>query len=486
MMNAATLMRLLFTIAALGLATGRAGAANGNLDLARQLNQAFIEVAEKVSPSVVVITVTEKAKALPALDDEELLGEDAPDQDFWRRFHQQFRDQMPEKIQGQGSGVIIRKNGYILTNRHVVADAEEIVVRLLDGRTFKAGVRGVDPQSDVAVIKIEADDLPVANLANSSNTRVGEFAIAIGAPFNLDYTVTYGHVSAKGRSNVIPGSEGATMDQDFIQTDANINPGNSGGPLVNIEGEVIGINTLIRGLRTGIGFAIPSNLAREVSDKLIEDGKFTRSWLGVEIQSLRENPEFREIAGGVKDGVIVRAILPNGPASKSDLRPTDIITAVDGKSVSTPQQLRSEVRGKTIGQIVKLDVHRGGKDLQVSINPGEYQDTPVMHVESKAKPAEPAPAGLGITVQQLTSELAGQYNVSATAGVIVVSVQKNSPASRKGIKAGDVITGINQKTVTTPKHFTDALKNADLKKGVIVNYIANEVARFEILNEAKE
>src|SRR5690349_17210288 len=196
-----------------------------NLELARQLNQAFVEVAEKVSPAVVVITVIEKPGAQVNLPEEDDSTDGLP-QEFWRRFHQQFREQPPEKSQGQGSGIIIRENGYILTNRHVVEDAESIEVRLQDGHTFKGVVRGVDPQSDVAVVKIDANNLTAARLADSSKTRVGEFAIAIGAPFSLDFSVTFGHVSAKGRSNVIDGYEGATMDQDFIQTDALINPGN--------------------------------------------------------------------------------------------------------------------------------------------------------------------------------------------------------------------------------------------------------------------
>jgi serine protease Do len=459
-----------------------------NMDLVRQLNQAFVEVAEKVSPSVVVVNVTEKATATP--DDFDDLEDDGSTglspHDFWRRFHKQFEDQMPEKVQTEGSGVIIRKDGFILTNGHVVADAEEIEVRLLDGRTFKAKIRGVDPQSDIAVIKIDAENLPIAHFADSSNIHVGEFAIAIGAPFSLDYSVTYGHVSAKGRSNIIPGNEGAAMDQDFIQTDANINPGNSGGPLVNIEGEVIGINTLIRGLRSGIGFAIPSSLAKEVSDKLITEGKFTRSWLGIEIRAVKDDPEFRDALGGVEDGVIVSAILPNGPAAKSDLRPSDVITAVENKRVSTPQQLRSEVRGKAIDEAIKLDVYRAGKTISVKIKPGEYKDAAVAPVQVKGKPANAAPAGLGITVHTLTHELAEEYRVDMTDGVVVVSVDKNSPAERKEIKAGDIITGVNQQAVTTPKQFADVVKKADLKKGVIVNLVSGGVARFEILKEGAE
>src|SRR6185503_5606750 len=258
------------------------------LDLARQLNQAFIEVADHVSPAVVVVKVAQKPSQL------DLEGEDNP---LWDMLPPEFRRQLerqrekqrnkndksdespgskePPVFNGQGSGVVIRPEGYILTNRHVVDGAEKIKVKFNNGDEFDAEVRGVDPQSDLAVLKIDPKGrkLTAARLGDSEKTRVGEFAIAIGAPFELDYSVTFGHVSAKGRSRII---NDPTMDQDFIQTDANINPGNSGGPLVNIEGEVIGINTLIKGLRTGIGFAIPVNLVKEVSDKLIAHGKFTR------------------------------------------------------------------------------------------------------------------------------------------------------------------------------------------------------------------
>ncbi len=356
---------------------------SSNLDLARQLNQAFVEVAEKVSPAVVVITITQKP-----MDDENDSRFDPLPPELRRRFRQQFEDLPPHELRGQGSGIIIRQDGYILTNGHVVEDADKIQVRLRDGRTFKARVRGLDPKSDVAVIKIDAQGLPAATLADSTKTRVGEFAIAIGAPFNLDYSVTYGHVSAKGRSNVILGDAGASMDQDFIQTDANINPGNSGGPLVNINGEVIGINTLIRGLHTGIGFAIPSSLAKEVSDQLIAEGKFTRLWLGIGTQAVRDTPDFHALIQGVDEGVVVSTILTNGPAYKSELRLRDVITAVDGKRVSTVQQLRNELRVKRIGQQVTLDVfrpdHTGhGKTLSFKIKPAEWVEPPLTVATSK-------------------------------------------------------------------------------------------------------
>src|SRR6267142_3035098 len=273
-----------------------------NIEIARQLNQAFVDVAEKVTPAVVVINVIQKATVITSDEDNDDSTDLGP-REFPRQFPLPYEELPQEKAFGQGSGVIIREDGYILTNGHVIEDADKITVRLHDGRVFKGKVRGVDPKSDVAVIKIDAKELPVAALADSTKTRVGEFAIAIGAPFSLDYSVTYGHVSAKSRSNIIEGAGGAVMDQDFIQTDANINPGNSGGPLVNINGEVIGINTLIRGLHTGIGFAIPSSLAKEVSDQLISDGRYTRSWLGVGIAPLREHAELRDLVGGSSPGM---------------------------------------------------------------------------------------------------------------------------------------------------------------------------------------
>jgi serine protease Do len=378
--------------------------------------------------------------------------------------------------------VIIRSNGYILTNRHVVEDAESIEVRLQDGRTFKGVVRGVDPQSDVAVLKIDAEDLPAASLADSSKTRVGEFAIAIGAPFSLDYSVTFGHVSAKSRSNVIDGYEGAAMDQDFIQTDALINPGNSGGPLVNIEGEVIGINTLIRGMHTGIGFAIPSSLAREVSDQLIADGKFIRPWLGIAIQALRDEPDLREMIKGVREGVVVSKIMANSPAAKSELKPSDVITAVDGIAVSTPQQLRTSIRNKKIGQPITLDVFRNEKSLQLKVSPSQWSEPTVTVAKAKGKSDSAAkPIGLGVTVQALTSDLASQFGVDPEDGILVASVDKDSPASRKGLRQGDIITSVDHQRVTSPKEFSEALKGADFQKGVLLNLISKGTARFEIL-----
>jgi serine protease Do len=459
---------------------------NSNLDLARQLNQAFVQVAESVTPSVVVITVIPRARP-SRFNPTEGSGNDGTPMDELRRFMRQLpQEPTPDNMTEEGSGIIIRENGFILTNGHVVDDADKIEVRLKDGRTFKATVRGMDPPSDVAVIKIDATGLPVAKLADSSKTRVGEFAIAIGAPFALDYSVTFGHVSAKDRSNIPTGDfESPTMsDQSFIQTDANINPGNSGGPLVNIDSEVIGVNTLIRGLRTGIGFAIPSNLAREVSDQLIATGKYPRTWLGIVISSLRENTEFRTLIPGVEDGVIVREILLNGPLAKSDLQAADVITAVDGKTVVTSQQLKEEIRTKKAGQDVSLSVFRQsegqGKRLKVVVRPGEWTAPPPQQFTQTNPPVEESPENaLGLVVGPVRRR-------SGMEGVMVIRVQPGSLAARSALQPGDIITSVGGQTVRTPNEFYEAAKKADPKKGVILNYNSRGTAKYELLKQGAD
>jgi len=463
---------------------------NAPMELARQLNQAFIEVAEQVSASVVVIKVAHKPNYVDIDEEGNPLWELLPPE-----FKKQFREEREKQkknekgiaeepvFDGQGSGVVLREEGYILTNRHVVDGAEKIKVRFKDDSDwYDAEIRGVDSQSDVAVLKInpKGKKLVAAKLGDSSKIRVGEFAIAIGAPFELDYSVTFGHVSAKGRSRLIPDNR---MDQDFIQTDASINPGNSGGPLVNIDGEVIGINTLIRGLRTGIGFAIPVNLVKEVSDKLVSDGKYVRSCLGILIRGLAEFPESREVAPGIKDGVVVSEITSNAPARDSDLKAEDVITAVDGVRVSTAQQLRNEIRPKKIGQTVTLDVFRKGKNLKVKVKTGAWPEEAPPMLAQKAKPSpEGIVKELGLTVQSLTAELAEKFAVEKTTGVIVTEVESGSPAYGK-VAAGDIITEINQKAIANAKDFRDALKKADLKKDVIINFTSRGTSKFEVLKQ---
>ena len=325
--------------------------------------------------------------------------------------------------------------------------------------------------------------LAVAKLADSDKTRVGEFAVAIGAPFLLDYSVTFGHVSAKGRSQII---QDRIMDQDFIQTDASINPGNSGGPLVNIEGEVIGINTLIRGMSTGIGFAIPSNFVKEITDKLISDGKFVRAYLGVQISPLKGDNEYRDLITGVSDGVVITAIPPDGPAAKSDLKPGDVITAVEGRAVSTAQQLKNEIRGKKIGAPVSLDVHRFGKNIKVKVKPEAWPEEMPALASRRNSEAEDTATTFGLTVQGMTKSLAEKYGVEKIEGVLVTRVEQGSAGERKGLKPGDVITEVNSKAVGSPKQFVQLVKEGDAKRGIVIIYTTKGTSKIEVLRDDEE
>lgn len=462
---------------------------SSSMELVRSLNQAFIEVAEKVSPSVVYIRVAQKQnRMLTSGEEGNPLFEMLP-REFRKQLEEQFerrRRNRNEKegesepqFSGQGSGVIVREDGYILTNRHVVEDAEKIKVRLQDGTEFDATVRGLDSQSDLAVLKLDpkGKKLVAAKFADSNKTKVGEFAIAIGAPFGLDYSVTVGHVSAKGRSQIIPDP---SMDQDFIQTDANINPGNSGGPLINISGEIIGINTLIRGIGTGIGFAVPSSIARDISEKLIADGKVIRAWLGVSVQPFKENVEMKNLFPTVKDGVIVSSIMSTGPAAKSELKASDIITNVEGTPVRNALELRAAVRAKKIGETLTLDVVRAGKNIKVKVKTDAWPDA---EAETKLV-RESSSAGekrMGITVRAVTKKLAEEHNLKQTSGLVITDVERGSPADRRGVKVGDVITEVNQKPVKSLDEYREALKGADPKKGVILNLLSDGVSKFEVL-----
>jgi serine protease Do len=456
------------------------------IDLARQLNQAFIEVADKVSPAVVVIKLAHKSDYHELDDGSNPFFDMVPE--LRKRFEEQYKKRQQRQSRrepiydSQGSGIVIREDGYILTNSHVVEGADKIMVKLKDGTEYEgAEIKGVDSQSDVAIIKINAKNLTVAKLGDSSKTRVGEFAIAIGAPFELDYSVTFGHVSAKGRRVF---SDLVMMDQDFIQTDASINPGNSGGPLVNIDGEVVGINTLIRGMNRGIGFAIPINLAREVSDQLIKDGRFSRTWLGINIESLSESKDYRNLVSSVKHGVVVRSVVRDGPVANSDLQPADIITAVDGKEVATAQDLKSEIRTKPAGKPVTLDIVRDDKRIKIKVKPGEMLEESSQDLQAHKSQDAAAPGMIGLKVQTLTRDLAKQFEVELTEGVIVTEVESGSIAEQRGIKEGDIITEVDRKRVRTSREFKDALRTADLKKGVRIKLIGESGRSFELLKDS--
>jgi serine protease Do len=476
----------------------RAAEPSEALKLAQQLNQAFVEVAESVSKSVVVVRVAHKPQARGAFGNpfrNSPFFDQLPEE--YRRFFERQQEEREEKTEpptrqrsrkpvfsGQGSGLVYREDGIILTNSHVVENADKVQIVFKDGREYDGEVLGVDRESDIAVVKIDATGLTAAKMGDSDKTKVGEFAIAIGSPYDLGYSVTVGHVSAKGRRVF---TDQIMFDQDFIQTDASINPGNSGGPLVNIYGEVIGINTLIRGVNTGIGFAVPVNLARRVADMLIEDGKVTRAWLGVSITTLREDADYRDLAVGVEDGVVVRQFIPGGPAENSDLELADVITSVDGSRVKSAAELKRELRLKKAGDSVTLGLMRNGEAREIKVETGELPDefTAVSRMRrSERKPeAETKAKLLGMTVQKITPDLAKRFETKGEEGVIVTAIKNDSAAAEKGITPGDIVTRINSAPVDSVASFKAALEGEDLKKGVIVHITSKGSQRFEVLKQ---
>ncbi len=438
-------------------------AAAAGKDVVHQLNSDFTKVFEVVAPSVVIIEVTKKNDGgdNPSLDD--LFFPDQPPDDNSSR--NRPRDAQP--MQSEGSGFIVRADGYIFTNNHVLEGAERIDVKLKDGREFQAKLVGTDEKTDVAVIKIDAKDLPVVQLADSEAVRVGQFAFAIGAPFRLDYTFTYGVISGKGRSKLL--STGGYSISDYLQTDASINPGNSGGPLCDIDGKVVGMNTLINGLNRGLGFAIPSNLVNEIGQQLIAGTKIVRPWLGIRIETLGEDQSIRELFKGLDKGVVVRTIEADAPAYKSDLRPFDVITHVDNAPVSTDTQLQREILKKKIGQPVELTVWRKGQTLKIPVTAGELPGEigRASNVPPPRAPKEEDMGKFGLQVQDLTKEVAERLKLTVQQGVIVTDVSDNSLASAQGIEREDVITEVDGKPVTNVQSFRDALTKADPRKGIL-------------------
>ena len=441
-----------------------AAAAEQGKDVVHALNNAFAKVFEIVAPSVVIIEVSKKSDAAETSAFDDLFFQGPPDENNPRRNPRGF-----QPIQSEGSGFIVRPDGYIFTNFHVVEGADKIDVKLKDGREFPARVMGTDEKTDIAVIKIDAKDLPVVQLGDSDAVRVGQFAFAIGAPFKLDYTFTYGVVSGKGRSKLL--ATGGYSISDYLQTDASINPGNSGGPLCDIDGKVIGMNSLINGLNRGLGFAIPINMAKEIGNELIAGRKIVRAWLGIRIESLGDDPAIRDLFKGLDKGVVVRAIEADAPAYKSDLRPGDVITEVDGTPVSTDSQLQHEILKKRVGQNVQLTVWRKGQTTKIPITTGELPNEIARASNQPTTPGQPKPEDLGkfgLQVQDLTREVAERLRLDVQQGVVVTDVADNSLAAQQDIHREDVITEVDGKPVTNVQSFREALNKADPKRGVLL------------------
>src|SRR4051812_1630134 len=392
-------------------ATVAPAAADAGKDVVHQLNSAFTKVFEIVAPTVVIIEVTKKNDSgeNPTFDDlffQQPQDENAPKQG----------PRSTQPVQSEGSGFIVRADGFIYTNYHVVEGADRVDVKLKDGREFQAKVVGTDEKTDIAVIKIEATNLPVAQFADSEAVRVGQFAFAIGAPFKLDYTFTYGVISGKGRSKLI--ATGGYSISDYLQTDASINPGNSGGPLCDIDGNVIGMNTLINGLNRGLGFAIPSNLVNEIGEQLVAGHKIVRPWLGIRIETLGDDSSIRDLFKGVERGVLVRTIEADAPAYKSNLRPFDVVTQVDGTPVATDTELQHQILRKKIGQNVDLTVWRKGQTLKIPITTGELPSeiARASNQPPRGAPREEEVGKFGLQVQELSKEMADRMKLAVDKG----------------------------------------------------------------------
>jgi len=431
---------------------------NDKLTTAKSLGQAFVEVAKKVQPSVVNIT-TEKTITIKPW---ERFGEDffkgSPFEEFFRGFGgpREKGKEYRHRQRSGGSGVIVDKEGYILTNNHVIEGADKVKVRLNDGREFIATVKGQDSRTDLAVLHIKAKDLPVAILGDSDKLDVGEWAIAIGSPFGLEHTVTVGVISAKGRSGL-----GTGTYEDFVQTDASINPGNSGGPLINIDGEVIGINAMIIQPGTGIGFAIPINMAKQILNDLIKTGKVVRPWLGISVQDL--TPEMMEhFKVKEKEGVLVGQVYQGTGAEKAGLASGDIIKAVEDKPIKNVSELVKEIQKKKVGQKLKLGIVRDGKAMTIEVTTSAMPDKAELQKEKEGEEK------LGARVQELTPELAAQFRIAGIKqGVVVIAVEDGSFADEIGLQEGDVILEINRKKIESLKDFEKAMKDANVEKGIL-------------------
>ncbi len=409
--------------------------------------QAFTNVVKAVNPSVVNISTVSKKKLVqpffefsPFFDDFFGGGQMRP----------QYR-----REKSLGSGFIINSDGYIITNDHVVRDAESIQVKLSNEKVYNGKVVGNDPKTDIAVIKISADKpLQPAVLGDSSKLQVGQWAIAIGNPFGLDRTVTVGVISATGRSNM-----GIETYEDFIQTDASINPGNSGGPLLNVYGEVIGINTAIVAAGQGIGFASPVNMAKQVVAQLIKKGRVTRGWLGVSIQPVTEEIA-RSFGLRSPQGALISDIMAGSPAEKSGLKQGDIITRFAGKEVKDPRQLQLMVADTPVGQKVEVEVFRDGKTLKILIALGNSESAAAI----KPRSTEPQTGWFGLTVEELPENM----RMGGLSGVIVAAVDPEGVAAEAGIQRGDIIISINQNKIAGLKDYARVMKETQRKGSVAI------------------
>jgi serine protease Do len=420
--------------------------------LLEEMQNVFVNLADRVKPAVVNISpVSASTKA----------GESP-------------RERGPNNP-GTGSGVIVDKDGIVVTNNHVVGDAKEVEVRLSDKSKYVGQVIGRDPDTDLAVVKFTADRaLPTVQFGDSSKVRVGQWVMAVGNPFSLDRTVTVGVVSGLERDAVR-----LSRYEAFIQTDASINPGNSGGPLFNIRGEVIGINTAIINYAQGIGFAIPSNMAQQVVSQLRSKGKVVRGWLGIGIQEVTA-----ELAAkfGIKesDGVLVNDVFENEPASHAGLKPGDIIAKVDGRRVETPAALSRSVAGLAPGTKVALEIIRNGERRALTVDLGERKEETI--VASIPSPPPQPEVKLGLNVQDLTPELADKFKIKDQKGVLISKIDPGSVAQEQGLREGDLIKEVNRQIITSTEEFKTAVAQTKTGDSVLLRVVRENRAFYSVLS----
>jgi len=417
------------------------------------LEDGFVAIGEHVLPAVVSIRVRKTI----------VVGERVPDiEEFFRgfgfqtprlrTFPRQFR------TEGGGSGAIVRSDGWIITNDHVVGGADKVFVKLEDGREYEGSVRR-DFRSDIAVVKIPATNLPTVGFGDSTKVRVGQWALAFGAPLSLDDTMTLGIISARKRQQAIGSGDEGRFYPELLQTDASINPGNSGGPLVDIHGRVIGINVAIAsptGGSVGIGFAIPSNTARRVMDSLISNGKVVRGFLGVVPSAL--TPAQRQRYGVPKGGALIETVSEGTPAAKAGLQVEDVVLEINGRPVEDDVDFRNKIAEGTPGQTVDLLVRRGGKNLTIKV---KLEEAPELTSASTTREETAGTGKIGIRVEPLTPDSARRYNLGdVREGVVVVEVENGSPADDAGIQPGDVIVKADGQRVASPNDLAKILSNA--------------------------
>jgi Do/DeqQ family serine protease len=420
---------------------------------ARRISQAFVSVAQRLAPSVVRITARTKGASIASDDERSAPGADPFEGTPFERYFPGFERRSPsaqEPKVGMGSGVVIDDQGHILTNNHVVADADEMDVTFADGKELPAKLVGRDPKTDVAVIKVDGAKVQPAKWGDSDKLQVGEWVIAIGNPFGLDHSVTVGVLSAKGRYGFAPGQL-----EDFLQTDASINPGNSGGPLVNLDGEVVGINSMIAGLGTGVGFAVSEAMARPIVQQLIETGKVTRPYIGILMQSL--TPQLREAIGpkAPEKGALVSQVMDKSPAKEAGVQEGDVVLKVDGQSTADSREVQRAVLGKKVGDKVKLDVWRQGKEQEIAVRT-ETQHESETAVAGGARTDKEGK--LGLSLQTLSPDVASRLGIDEdTKGAVITAVQPGSPADVAGLREGDVIVGIDRNAIANAGDVADKL-----------------------------